>query len=155
MRTVGLPISHKENERRRALLPVHIGRIQNKGLIYIEEGYGEVLGFADEDYLKEGIRVVTREEVLTKDIICDPKIGDAEYLSLLEDQILFGWIHAVQSREITDMIIDRKLTVLRGKICMKMDGIVFGGTMRLPERLLSVMLICVMVFFHIIQKLPF
>ena len=52
MRTVGLPISHKENERRRALLPVHIGRIQNKGLIYIEEGYGEVLGFADEDYLK-------------------------------------------------------------------------------------------------------
>ena len=35
------------------------------------------------------------------------------------------------------------------------DGIVFGGTMRLPERLLSVMLICVMVFFHIIQKLPF
>ena len=54
MRTVGLPISHKENERRRALLPVHIGRIQNKGLIYIEEGYGEVLGFADEDYLKEG-----------------------------------------------------------------------------------------------------
>lgn len=107
MRTVGLPISHKENERRRALLPVHIGRIQNKGLIYIEEGYGEVLGFADEDYLKEGIRVVTREEVLTKDIICDPKIGDAEYLSLLEDQILFGWIHAVQSREITDMIIDR------------------------------------------------
>ena len=90
---------------------MHIGRIQNKGLIYIEEGYGEVLGFADEDYLKEGIRVVTREEVLTKDIICDPKIGDAEYLSLLEDQILFGWIHAVQSREITDMIIDRKLTV--------------------------------------------
>ena len=84
MRTVGLPISHKENERRRALLPVHIGRIQNKGLIYIEEGYGEVLGFADEDYLKEGIRVVTREEVLTKDIICDPKIGDAEYLSLLD-----------------------------------------------------------------------
>ena len=73
MRTVGLPISHKENERRRALLPVHIGRIQNKGLIYIEEGYGEVLGFADEDYLKEGIRVVTREEVLTKDIICDPR----------------------------------------------------------------------------------
>ena len=54
---------------------------------------------------------MTREEVLTKDIICDPKIGDAEYLSLLEDQILFGWIHAVQSREITDMIIDRKLTV--------------------------------------------
>ena len=42
MRTVGLPISHIENERRRALLPVHIGRIQNKGLIYIEEGYGEV-----------------------------------------------------------------------------------------------------------------
>ena len=41
MRTVGLPISHKENERRRALLPVHIGRIQNKGLIYIEEGYGK------------------------------------------------------------------------------------------------------------------
>lgn len=110
MRTVGLPISHKENERRRALLPASVSKIKNKQLIYVEKGYGEVLGFSDEEYLKEGIQVVGREEILTKDIICDPKVGDAEYLNLLEGQTIFGWIHAVQNREITDLIVNRRLT---------------------------------------------
>lgn len=110
MKTVGLAISHKENEKRRALIPQDIKKIKYKKQIYIEEGYGDVLGFSDEDYIKEGIQVAPRKEILKKDIICDPKIGDADYIVDLENQIIFGWVHAVQNRDITDKIIERRLT---------------------------------------------
>lgn len=111
MKTIGLIISHKENENRRALVPQDIKYISNKNNIFIEKSYGEVLGYSDELYLKEGIGgVCSREEILKKDIICDPKIGDAEYLTSLNNQIIFGWVHAVQNKDITDKILEHKLT---------------------------------------------
>ena len=110
MKTVGLPISHKENEKRRALVPEDLNKVKNAGQIYIESGYGDVLGFTDDDYIKMGAKVASREKVLSKDIICDPKIGDAEYLNTLNDQTIFGWVHAVQNRDITDKIIANRLT---------------------------------------------
>lgn len=110
MKSVGLPISHKENEKRRALIVDDVAKIHNRDCIFVEQGYGEVLGYSDVDYMEAGIHVVSREEVLKKDIICDPKIGDAEYLEDLDGQIIFGWIHAVQNRDITDRIIKSRLT---------------------------------------------
>mgnify|MGYP003772313135 CR=1 FL=1 len=110
MKTIGFPISTKENEKRRCLIPKHIPSIKNKKSIYIETGYGNVLGFTDEDYSREGVNVITKEEVLKKDIICDPKIGDAEYLSQLNNQIVFGWVHAVQNKNITDIMVNNKIT---------------------------------------------
>lgn len=110
MKTIGLPISHKENEKRRTLVPTDIKCIKHPEMIFVEEGYGEVLGYSDEDYRKEGINIATREEVLKKDIIADPKIGDAEYLEKLDGQTIFGWVHAVQNRDITDKLIEHKLT---------------------------------------------
>lgn len=111
MKTIGLVISHKENENRRALIPSDIKLIKNKQNIFIEESYGKVLGYSDEDYLAEGIGgVCLRNEILKKDVICDPKIGDAEYLPELHNQVIFGWVHAVQNKDITDKIIDNKLT---------------------------------------------
>lgn len=110
MKTVGLVISHKENEKRRALVPSDIKYIAHPELIYIEDGYGEVLGYTNEDYTQHGVKVASREEVLEKDIICDPKIGDADYLEDLHNQTIFGWVHAVQNRDITDKIIASELT---------------------------------------------
>lgn len=110
MKTVGFPISKKENEKRRAIVPGDIMHINNPSALYFEYGYGEVLGFSDQDYIKYGCHMVDRKEVLQKDIICDPKIGDAEYLTDLRDQIIFGWIHAVQNKEITDRLIKGNLT---------------------------------------------
>lgn len=110
MKTIGFPISTKENESRRALIPKHIKRIRNKDLIYVEKGYGDVLGYSDEDYIREGIHVVSKDVILKQDIVCDPKIGDANYLDHLKNQTIFGWIHAVQNRDITDKLIKNKLS---------------------------------------------
>jgi N5-(carboxyethyl)ornithine synthase len=110
MKSVGLPISLKENEKRRALIPGDISSLKYPSLIYLEEGYGEVLGFSNYDYTSKGINIASRTDILKKDIICDPKIGDAEYLDKLNNQTIFGWVHAVQNKEITDMIIAGKIT---------------------------------------------
>ncbi len=110
MKTVGLVISHKENEKRHALVPEHISRIKHPDLITIETGYGNVLGYTDEDYASMGCNVASRETALRCDVICDPKIGDAEYLDYLNHQTIFGWVHAIQNHDITDTIISKRLT---------------------------------------------
>lgn len=111
IKTIGFPISHKENESRRALVPEHIKFISHPEWLYFETGYGDVLGLRDEDYASLGCRIVSREEALSQDVICDPKIGDADYLeSLHSGQSIFGWVHATQNRDITDKIINAGLT---------------------------------------------
>lgn len=110
MKTIGFPISTKENECRRAITPQSLLSIANKSSIYVEHGYGEVLGYSDDEYAALGANVVSKDEVLKQDIICDPKIGDADYLDRLHDQTIFGWVHAVQNRTITDKLIDGTIT---------------------------------------------
>ena len=113
MYSVGFLISTKENEKRRALLPEHILKIKNKDHIYFEYGYGNAMGHSDEEYKLAGAHVVSRDEVISKEIICDPKIGDANYLSELEEgQIIFGWIHAIQNKSITNSILNKRLTAI-------------------------------------------
>lgn len=111
MKTVGLPISKKENEYRRALIPEHLKNVQYPEQLYFEKGYGEVLGIKDEEYIAKGAHIVSYEEVLKKEIICDAKIGDADYLSKLHPgQSIFGWAHLVQNRDITDTVLRAGLT---------------------------------------------
>lgn len=110
LKKIGFPISHKENEHRRALVPKDVARVENPECLVFEAGYGDVLGYCDEDYLKAGARIASRDEVLSLPIICDPKIGDADYLEKLHKQTIFGWVHAVLNRDITDKLIAGRLT---------------------------------------------
>lgn len=113
MQTIGFLISTKENEKRRALLPKDITSIKNKTYLYFEQGYGEALGISDSEYVDAGANVTTREIIMKQDVICDPKVGDATYLSeLIEGQAIFGWVHAVQNKDITDEILSKKLTAI-------------------------------------------
>lgn len=110
MLKVGFPISHKENELRRALLPDDVRAIAHAGNLIFEAGYGVPIGFDDESYINSGAKIGSRDEALSCDIICDPKIGDADYLDSLCNQTIFGWVHAVLNRDITDKLIAGKLT---------------------------------------------
>ena len=53
MKTMGFLMSTKENEKRRALLPEQIDQIKNKKQLYFEKGYGEVLGYTDEEGMNQ------------------------------------------------------------------------------------------------------
>lgn len=109
-RTIGFPVSHKENECRRAIIPLHIKNIEHPENLYFEYGYGDLLGIDDEEYIACGCNMTSRDEVLKKDVICDPKIGDADYLESLHNQTIFGWVHATQNKDITDKLLNGKIT---------------------------------------------
>lgn len=110
MLNIGFPISHKENELRRALLPEDVRKVSQPSNLLFETGYGVALGFDDDAYKLAGAKISRREDVLSCDIICDPKVGDADYLGELQSQTVFGWMHAVLNRDITDKLIAGRLT---------------------------------------------
>lgn len=113
MKTMGLLISHKNGERRRALLPEQVKSLAHPEQLFFEQGYGESVGHSDEEYVAAGAHVVTREEALKCDIITDVKLGDADYLEEIDDgKILFGWAHAIQGINFTSSVLNHNHTVV-------------------------------------------
>ena len=113
MKSVGFVISHKNNERRRALLPYDLKNIKNLSQLYFEKGYGESVGYTDEEYIEYGVNIVSREEVLKCDVLVDVKLGDADYFDdIKEPKLLVGWAHAVQNIDFTSNVINANHSVL-------------------------------------------
>lgn len=113
MRTIGFLISDKENELRRAITLEDIKSVNNKKYIYLEKGYGDILGYSDEEFIRQGCNIMEKEKILSEcDILCDPKIGDAKYLEKVKEKIVFGWIHATQNKDILQKLINNKLTAI-------------------------------------------
>ena len=111
MKTIGFPISYKENESRRAIIPKHIAMMHAPQSLFFEHGYGKAIGLVDSEYENLGCRMCTRSEALEQDVICEVKVGEGGYLeSLHRGQTVFGWIHAVQSRGITEALVRNGLT---------------------------------------------
>lgn len=108
---IGFPIPLKENENRRALIPSDLATVASRDQLVFETGYGLPLGYEDGDYLKAGAVVADHAEVIACPIICNPKpmVGDDYFLP---GKTLFGWIHAVQGRAITDLLLQRKMTAI-------------------------------------------
>ena len=107
--------SRKENERRLAIHPLHIERI-DAGLrrrIYLEHGYGEPFGVPDEQLAGHVAGLRTHEQLLADcDVILLPKPLPADLSELRKGQVLWGWPHCVQNEEITQLGIDRRLTLI-------------------------------------------
>lgn len=113
MKTMGLLISHKNGELRRALLPEHVKLLSHPEQLYFEKGYGKSVGHLDEEYENAGSHVVPREEAMKCDIVTDVKLGDADYLEDIDaGKILFGWAHAVQGVDFTSSVLNHNHTVI-------------------------------------------
>lgn len=107
--------SRKENERRLAIHPRHVPRIA-AGLrrrIYIEHGYGEPFAVPDEQLADQVAGLRTREQLLADcEVILLPKPLPQDLEELHEGQVLWGWPHCVQHEDITQLGIDRRLTLI-------------------------------------------
>lgn len=128
MKTMGFINSHKENENRIALLPCHMKELgKTAEYLFFEKGYANKLGISDEEYKKAGAAVILREDILQKcDIICDPKIGDAEYLGgLPEGTTIFGWVHPHVNPKMKKILLDRNLRVYAWEEMMENNTQVF------------------------------
>ena len=107
--------SLKENELRAAIHPEHVARLSedSRKRCYFEHGYGERFGMDDKHLaaLVGGLR--TREALFSEcDIMLLPKPTEADFASFREGQTIWGWPHCVQGTALTQVAIDRRLTML-------------------------------------------
>ena len=117
--------SRKENEHRLAIHPRHIERIE-AGLrrrIYLERGYGERFGVPDGQLAGYVAGVRTRKELLADcDVILLPKPLPQDLAEMREGQILWGWPHCVQNDDITQLSVDRRLTLIAFEVMNHWTG---------------------------------
>src|SRR5712691_7459213 len=107
--------SRKEHERRLAIHPLHIERIDAdlRERLYLERGYGDQFGMPDERLAPMVAGLRTRDQLIAGcDVILLPKPLPEDLAGLREGQVLWGWPHCVQDEEITQLGIDRRLTLI-------------------------------------------
>jgi alanine dehydrogenase len=94
---------------------MHIERIDPvlREHIHLERGYGERFGVADDQLAPYVAGLADRDQLIADcDVILLPKPQPADVAALREGQVLWGWPHCVQSVEITQLAIDRRLTLI-------------------------------------------
>jgi alanine dehydrogenase len=107
--------SLKENERRLPLHPRQLDRIPEElgGRIHLEHGYGEDFGVQEKELGRWVAGFMSRDDLVAEcDIILQPKPMLSDVEALREGQVLWGWPHCVQDAELTQVAIDRRLTLV-------------------------------------------
>ncbi|MBA2414771.1 MAG: alanine dehydrogenase [Geodermatophilaceae bacterium] len=107
--------SLKENERRLPIHPLHVQRIEEdlRGSVYLERGYGKRFGVPDDVIAPYVGGLLSRAELIARcDVILLPKPLAQDVRELPPGKILWGWPHCVQDEEITQLSIDRRLTLI-------------------------------------------
>ncbi len=107
--------SKKEDERRFPIHPGHLPRIPEelRRQLIFEEGYGTPFGITDAEIAAQTGGIATRHDILADIgtvIINKPVLADLQ--EFREGGTLWGYVHCVQQRDITQAAIDRKLTLI-------------------------------------------
>lgn len=111
---IGLPKEIKDNEYRVGLTPAGVQALSQSGHdVYVQKTAGEGSGFADEQYVKAGGKLLdTADEIWqTGDMIVKVKEPVApEYPRMRENQLLFTYLHLAPEFELTKQMMERKVT---------------------------------------------
>jgi alanine dehydrogenase len=107
--------SSKENEHRLPLHPDHLARIpaELRALITLEHGYGARFRYADSELAGSVAGFASREEILAgSDVVLLPKPQHSDVAAMAPGKVLWGWPHCVQDPVLTQISIDKGLTLV-------------------------------------------
>lgn len=107
--------SNKEKEHRLPIHPRHLDRLPPaiRPSLRFERGYGERFGVSDDVVSDFCGGLLERDEILaTCELTILPKPEPVDLRQMREGAILWGWPHCVQQGEITQITIDRRLTLV-------------------------------------------
>jgi len=107
--------SRKEHEYRLPIHPLHLDRVDAdlRSRIFLERGYGRRFGVPDEQLAPLVGGFGSREELIAeRDVILLPKPTPVDIAELRAGQVLWGWPHCVQDDAVTQLGIDRRLTMI-------------------------------------------
>lgn len=107
--------SSKENEKRLPIHPLHIERIDQdlRAHLYLEHGYGDRYGVRDSHLSPLVAGMLTHDEIIAAaDVVLLPKPTVTDIAKLRDGQVLWGWPHCVQDAPLTQLAIDKRLTLI-------------------------------------------
>ena len=113
---IGTVKETKAGENRVGLTPSGVSVLVKAGhTVLIESGAGENSGLSDEEYAREGAEVIqTAEEVFEKSQMIvkvkEPQKPECELL--FSGQILFTFLHLAAEKELTESLLERKVTAI-------------------------------------------
>lgn len=102
----------KDHEFRVGLTPSNVHSfIQAGHSVYVEHNAGADINFYDEDYEKNGAKIVNKKELFEKsDMIIKVKEPiEEEYSFFKEGQILYTYLHLASDFKLTQMLLDKKI----------------------------------------------
>lgn len=107
--------SKKEDEQRIPIHPAHLPRLPEaiRRQLIFETGYGTPFNISDSELAAQSGGIATRHEILANlghVIMAKPVLAD--FNELREGGILWGYPHCVQQTAVTQVAIDRKLTLI-------------------------------------------
>ncbi len=121
---IGVPREIKKEEFRVSITPFGAEELKRDGhTVLVESGAGDGSGFSDEEYLNTDADIVDREvlfgkaELIVK--VKEPLPG--EYGLLREGQAVFTFLHLAPNRQLTEVLLNRKVTGL-GYETLQKDG---------------------------------
>ena len=118
MTVLGLGVigtSAKENEHRLPLHPEHLSRLAPDvaSRTTLEHGYADRFGLSDDDLAPHVAGFASREAILRdSDVVVLPKPQHEDVAAMRAGQVLWGWPHCVQDPVITQLAIERELTLI-------------------------------------------
>ncbi len=123
---IGVPKEIKIKEDRVAMTPYHAHSLVSDGhKVIIEKSAGLGSGFTDEEYIKEGAVIAASAEEVYRDSQIIVKVKEplpSEYKLLKKNQILFTFLHLAVEKELTKVLIDKKITSIAYETIQTKDG---------------------------------
>jgi len=123
---IGLPKEIKKEECRVALTPVSAKEYIDKGHeVIVEKGAGMGSGFTDDEYRACGCKLTDNVKALFDEAEMIVKVKEPlsqEYDLLHEGQILYTYLHLAADRELTQAMLDRKITGVAYETLTESDG---------------------------------
>ncbi|AMA71876.1 MULTISPECIES: alanine dehydrogenase [Aneurinibacillus] len=112
---IGVPKEIKNNENRVAITPAGVAAFVHAGHeVLIEKNAGLGSGFTDEEYVKEGAKIVaTAKEAWAADMVMKVKEPlPEEYPYFREGLVLFTYLHLAPEPELTKALVEKKVTAI-------------------------------------------
>ncbi|KAI6118870.1 NAD(P) transhydrogenase beta subunit-domain-containing protein [Pisolithus croceorrhizus] len=112
--TVGAPRETYPNERRVALTPQNVALLKKKGFscVFVEREAGAHAKFLDEEYIKAGATLVSKDELLNKtDILLKvrPPSQEDEAKRFREGSTIISFLYPAQNKPLVETLASRKL----------------------------------------------
>lgn len=123
---IGVPKEIKNNENRVSLTPAGARELVKHGhTVYVQHTAGENSGFADDDYVNAGAKILpTIEDVyaIAEMIIKVKEPIKPEYKLVRKGQLLFTYFHFACDRELTDAMLASGATCLAYETVVDRNG---------------------------------